>query len=80
VTKEGKGWKGGVKNKQINKEEETKAKIKEEVEEDSDLLEVNKIVSGKQKYIYSSKYLKDQYRVNYWINWNIRQCFIAQYT
>jgi hypothetical protein len=58
VTKGGKGWKGGVKKEQI-KEEETKAKVKEEVEEDSDLLEVNKIVGGKRKYIYSSKYLQD---------------------
>jgi hypothetical protein len=62
ANKRSKGRRGGVKKEQLK--EETKVKIKEEVEEDSDLLKVNKIVSSKRKYVYSLKYLEDQYKVD----------------
>jgi hypothetical protein len=58
----GKGQRGGVKKEQLK--EETKVKIEEEVEEDSDLPKVDKIVSSKQKYVCSLKYPEDQYKVD----------------
>jgi hypothetical protein len=58
-TKRGKGRKESVKREQIKEGEETEIKIKEEVEEDSDFLEVDKVVSSKQKHLYNSKYLQD---------------------
>jgi hypothetical protein len=68
--KGGRGGRGGrkpyVKKEAIKDEEEEKAIVveEEEVEEDSDFLEADEIVTCKRKTISNSKYLADEYDIN----------------